>query len=111
MHKILSLAVLLVASASPFSQATEFTYAAIAKRFNGAALSVEQVEQARMQGECLIGLKALNFKNKTEFDPVAEWTDYRSISLLEQFPPCEVLIMLEVAQKVLKAQASDTTAP
>jgi hypothetical protein len=49
----------------------------------------------------LVALKELNFKKKDGFDPVAEWTSYRSISLLEQFPPCEVLIMMEVARKSL----------
>ena len=52
----------------------------------------------------MIGLKNLNFRKKKDFDPVAEWTNYRSISLLEQFPPCEVLIMIEVAYKELKSQ-------
>jgi hypothetical protein len=42
-----------------------------------------------MQGECLLGLKALNFKKKNKFDDIAEWTNYRAISLFEQFPPCD----------------------
>lgn len=56
-----------------------------------------------MQGECSAGLKELNSRKANEFDPVAEWTDYRSISLLRQFPPCEVLVMMEVARTQLKA--------
>ena len=40
-----------------------------------------------MQGECLVGLKELNFQKREDFDPVAEWTNYRAFSLLEQFPP------------------------
>jgi hypothetical protein len=35
------------------------------------------------------------------FDPVSEWTSFRSLSLLEQFPPCTVLIILEVAREGL----------
>ncbi len=45
-----------------------------------------------------MGLKKLNFVKREDFDPVAEWTNYRSISLLEQFQPCTVLIMMEVAR-------------
>ena len=55
-----------------------------------------------MQGECLVGLKELNFKRTEKFDAVAEWTNYRTISLLEQFAPCQVLIMMEVAQRKLR---------
>ena len=78
--------------------ANEYSYSEIAKRHQDSALDAGVVEAARMQGECLVGLKELNFKKKDEFDPIAEWTNYRSISLLEQFPPCEVLIMMEVAR-------------
>jgi len=34
-------------------------------------------------------------------DPIAEWVNLRAFSLLEQFPPCDVLIMMEVARKQL----------
>ena len=79
--------------------AEEFSYEAIAKRFSSTQLDATSVEAAKMQGECLVGLKRLNFRKRNEFDPVAEWTNYRSLSLLEQFPPCSVLIMMEVARK------------
>ncbi len=80
------------------------SYSEVSKRYSTAKLSAKQVANAKMQGECLVGLKDLNFKKKNSFDPVAEWGNYRSLSLLEQFPPCEVLIMMEVAQGKLKAR-------
>lgn len=81
--------------------AADYSYQAIAKRNSGVALSAQQVAAIEMQGECLFGLKQLNFKKKDVFDPVAEWTSYRSKSLLEQYSPCEVLIMIGVARKSL----------
>jgi hypothetical protein len=81
--------------------AEDFAYESIAKRYDGAQLSASQVSEAKMNGECLVGLKQLNFRSSENFDPVAEWTNYRSLSLLEQFPPCSVLIMMEVARKEL----------
>ncbi len=81
--------------------ANEFTYKEIAKNNQTVALSKKTVDTFKMHGKCLVGLKELNFKKKDKFDPVAEWTSYRSLSLLEQFPPCEVLIMMEVARKEL----------
>ncbi len=79
------------------------SYEDIAKRNPKAALNKQEVMEAKMQGECLVGLKELNFKKKHEFDPVAEWTSYRTSSLLKQLPPCQVLIIMEVAQKKVKA--------
>lgn len=81
--------------------AKDLTYLEIAKKHEDVALSKKQVETFKMHGHCLVALKELNFKKKDNFDPVAEWTSYRSISLLEQFTPCEVLIMMEVARKEL----------
>ncbi|WP_440873745.1 hypothetical protein [Thalassotalea sp. PLHSN55] len=86
------------------SQATSFSYDDIAKRNSGAALTDEKFIEAKMHGECLVGLKKLNFKKNKQFDPIAEWTNFRTVSLLEQFPPCQVLVMMEVAQKELKKQ-------
>ena len=97
---------LMLLSAS--SLAAEFSYDKVEKRYPVTALSPKQVTYAKMQGECLVGLKDLNFKKKSHFDPVAEWGNYRSLSLLEQFPPCDVLIMMEVAQSKLKARDSAT---
>ncbi|WP_395343716.1 hypothetical protein PN836_004000 [Ningiella sp. W23] len=78
-----------------------FSYGEIAGRNSDAGLSPQQVAEAKMQGECPVGLKDINFKKKDDFDPVAEWTSYRSISLMEQVQPCEVPIMMEVARTEL----------
>ena len=78
--------------------AEDYSYQAISKRYPAARLDAATVRDAKMQGECLVGLKQLNFKRRDSFDPVAEWTSYRSLSLLEQFPPCQVLVMMEVAR-------------
>jgi hypothetical protein len=80
------------------------SYQDIAKRHAKVALNQQKVAEAKMQGECLVGLKELNFKKSEDFDPVAEWTTYRSSSLLKQIPPCEVLIIMEVAKAKLKAK-------
>jgi len=82
-------------------QADEFSYEAVAKRFGETQLDAERVQEAKMHGECLVGLKQLIFVKRDDFDPVAEWINYRTISLLEQFPPCNVLIMMEVAREEL----------
>ncbi|MFT6268733.1 MAG: hypothetical protein ACJAVV_001548 [Alphaproteobacteria bacterium] len=63
--------------------AKDLTYQEIAKNNETVALSKEQVETFTIHGQCLIALKELNFKKKDSFDPVAEWTNYRSVSLLE----------------------------
>lgn len=76
----------------------------MSNNFGKYALSETAVENARMQGECLVQLKELTFKKKNKFDPISEWINYRSVSLLEQYSPCEVLIMLEVANKKIRSQ-------
>lgn len=75
-----------------------YTYEAIANRHKEFQLDAARVEEAKMQGECLVGLKELNFQKRDDFDPVSEWTSFRSLSLLEQFTPCVVLIIMEVAR-------------
>ncbi|CAA0115152.1 Uncharacterised protein [BD1-7 clade bacterium] len=85
------------------AMADDYNYQMISKRFTSAALSQSALEAAKMQGECLVGIKELNFRNQTQFDPVAEWSNYRTAALLEKYSPCEVLVMLEVAQVRLKA--------
>jgi len=71
-------------------------------------LDAKAVKRAQMEGECLVGLKNLNFKKQDDFDAVAEWTSYRSFSLLEQYSPCQVLIIMEVAQAKLKNTSKTT---
>jgi len=83
------------------ANAQEFSYNDIASRFVETRLDSGSVQEAKMQGECLVGLKHLNFRKREDFDPVAEWTNYRAISLLEQYPPCKVLIIMEVARSEL----------
>lgn len=75
-----------------------YTYAEIDKRYKSVSLHSDKIKSAKMQGECLVDLKALNFKRADKFDAIAEWTSYRSVSLLEQYSPCEVLIMMETAK-------------
>lgn len=96
--------VLGLALLSPLAQANDYNYAAIAARYKDVRLKSPEVETASMHGECLVGLKQMVFVKRDKIDPVAEWINYRSISLLEQFPPCEVLIMMQVARDELMAQ-------
>ncbi|MCW8879558.1 MAG: hypothetical protein OQJ89_02645 [Kangiellaceae bacterium] len=100
-YSVIGLALLF---ASNMATAKEHSYNKVAKAHPTSKLSKTLVENAKMQGECLVGLKELNYRKKEKFDPVAEWSSYRSISLLEQYSPCEVLIMMEVAQKKIKLQ-------
>lgn len=97
-----TLLILAVAVTSNLVLAGDYTYKKIAERHVSTALSEKQIAAAKMQGECLVGLKELNFKKKEDFDPVAEWTSFRSSALLKQVAPCEVLIMMEVAQTKLR---------
>lgn len=106
LHVILA-ACLAALTASKMGYASDFSYAAVADRYQDSALDPAAVKDAKMQGECLVGLKELNFKKNDKFDPIAEWTNYRSISLLEQFPPCEVLIMMEVAKAKIEAMEQE----
>ncbi len=82
--------------------AEEFSYKNISKRYQDVQLDEKAVKSAKMEGECLVGLKELNFKKKQKFDAVAEWTNFRSISLLEHYSPCTVLIIMEVAKSKIK---------
>ncbi len=101
-------AALMLTFCLPVAHAGDFSYTAVAERFNESRLASEAVQEAKMHGECLVGLKQLIFVKRQNFDPVAEWINYRSLSLLEQFPPCTVLIMMEVARAELMA---DTAQP
>jgi len=99
-NKILGL-VLILMYCSSVNASTE-RYNNVANQFKGQALSDETVSNAMMQGACLVQLKELTFKKKNDFDPISEWVNYRSISLLEQYSPCETLIILEVANTQLR---------
>lgn len=104
----LLIALCLVATITMSARAAEpsYEYGAIAQRYKGEGLTPDQVKQAQMQGECLVGLKELNFKKRNSFDAVAEWTNYRTVSLLDHYSPCEVLVIMEVAQKKLRESDS-----
>lgn len=77
-------------------------YLQVAKQYPENPLSQQEITNAAMQGECLVQIKELTFKKKNDFDPISEWINYRSVSLLEKYSPCETLIMLEVANKKLR---------
>ena len=85
-----------------FSTNKSSAYKNVAKNHQGFGLSEDKIGSAKLQGECLVQLKELTFKRKDKFDPISEWINYRSVSLLEQYSPCEVLIMLEVANKKIR---------
>ena len=94
------------------AQADDFSYSDIAKRFPETRLDEKSVQEAKMHGECLVGLKKLIFVKRDHFDPVAEWINYRTFSLLEQFPPCNVLVMMEIARDELIGKEQDpSTSP
>ena len=93
---------------APTALADDFSYEAIAERFRDTQLDANSVEEAKMHGECLVGLKHLIFVRRDDFDPVAEWVNYRTYSLLEQFPPCNVLIMMEVAREQLMSEQEES---
>ncbi len=99
--RLISLALLVSLLIYSVAQAQEFSYAAVAERNSDTRLDPQDVKTAKMNGECLVGLKQLIFVRREHFDPVAEWINYRTISLLEQFPPCTVLVMMEVAREEL----------
>jgi hypothetical protein len=98
----------LLVSLPAAAQDEEFAYESIAKRFSETRLDAEDVIAAKMHGECLVGLKRLIFVKRDHFDPVAEWINYRTFTLLEQFPPCNVLIMMEVARDELIGSGPDS---
>ena len=91
--------VLLVTSFMPTLQAKEYNYKNISERYADVEFDRQTVKRARMEGECLLGLKKLRF-NKQE---VNEWADFQS-SLLKQFSPCTVLIIMETALSRNKAE-------
>ncbi len=79
---------------SSVAQATDYNYKSISSRNADVELEVEAVKRARMEGECLVGLNQLLTDRKDGMG----WAGERAVTLLEQFTPCHVLIMMEVAQ-------------
>ncbi len=54
------------------AQADDFSYSAVAKRFGETRLDAQSVQESKMHGECLVGLKHLIFVKRADFDPVYE---------------------------------------
>lgn len=76
------------------SLADAYSYKDISRRHADVEFDRQTVKRARMEGECLAGLNKLQFNNR---DEINQWAGYQA-SLLQQFSPCTVLIMLETAQ-------------
>ena len=105
----LCVAVIALLLCLPVPAAEQFSYESVAERYSATKLADNQVQEAQMHGECLVGLKNLIFVKRNKFDPVAEWINYRAFSLLEQFPPCYVLIMMEVAREELMREEDQSS--
>lgn len=75
-------AIIYITLVSSSAYAADLSYEEISKRYAESSLTKESLNKAKMQGECLVGLKELTFKKKNKFDPVAEWTNYRSVSFV-----------------------------
>ena len=70
--KLLIVTIIYCLSCLSLAYADEFSYEAVAKRFGETKLDARQVQEAKMHGECLVGLKRLIFVKRDDFDPVAE---------------------------------------
>ncbi|MEM9302650.1 MAG: hypothetical protein AAGE01_11090 [Pseudomonadota bacterium] len=99
--RIVPMLVLLGLSAS--STATEFTLDAIEARAEREVMTPDERADARLQGECLVGIKQLNFTGG-EYDPIEEWLRARTTQLLQRHDPCTTLAMLEVTKRHLEAE-------
>ncbi len=99
MLKIIVL-VLLTTLFSHGSLAEEYRYKNISSRYPDVEFDRQTVKRARMEGECLLGLKKLSFNQKEEVD---EWAGFQ-LALLEQFSPCTVLIIMETAHSKIKSE-------
>ena len=111
-HKFMLMMTLWFLCGLSVAQADEFSYEEVAKRFAETQLDEESVQEAKMHGECLVGLKHLIFVKRDDFDPVAEWINYRTISLLEQFPPWLVnSLWKRTTSPSLRSSAKSSTFP
>lgn len=82
--------------------AEAYSYGNISRRYAEVEFDIKTVKRARMEGECLVGLKNLNFRKNEDTDAIIDWTNHQASALLQQFSPCTVLIMMEVANSNLK---------
>ena len=85
-----------------FALADGFEYDAIQSRY-ADVLTSEKERYYTAQGECMAGIKKVNFAGG-EFDPIAEWLRVRTTHLLYEHEPCDVLLILEVAEKHIRAE-------
>lgn len=85
-----------------FAFADNFEYDAIQTRY-ADVLTSEKERYYTAQGECMAGIKKVNFAGG-EFDPIAEWLRVRTTHLLYEHEPCDVLLILEVAEKYIRAE-------
>ena len=83
-----------------FALAEGFEYDAIQARY-ADVLTDEKERYFTAQGECMAGIKKVNFAGG-DFDPVAEWLRVRTTHLLYEHEPCDVLLILEVAEKYIR---------
>ena len=101
--KHLSYLLLLLPSLWPvFALADDFEYNTIQTRYEDV-LTDEKERYFTAQGECMAGIKKVNFAGG-EFDPIAEWLRVRTTHLLYEHEPCDVLLILEVAEKHIRAE-------
>lgn len=82
--------------------AEDFEYDAIQSRY-ADVLTDEKERHYTAQGECMAGIKKVNFAGG-EYDPIAEWLRVRTTQLLQQHQPCDVLLIIEVAEKHIRAE-------
>ena len=102
MKHLLCLLLLLSSLWSMLAQAEGFEYDAIQTRY-ADVLTSEKERYFTAQGECMAGIKKVNFAGG-EYDPVAEWLRVRTTHLLYEHEPCDVLLILEVAEKHIRAE-------
>ena len=85
-----------------FALADDFEYNTIQARYEDV-LTDEKERYFTAQGECMAGIKKVNFAGG-EFDPIAEWLRVRTTHLLYEHEPCDVLLILEVAEQHIRAE-------
>ena len=102
MKHLLCLLLLLSSLWPVFALAEGFEYDAIQTRYSDV-LTDEKERYYTAQGECMAGIKKVNFAGG-EYDPIAEWLRVRTTHLLYEHEPCDVLLILEVAEKYIRAE-------
>ena len=88
--------------ASPALAQENLSFAAISQRHAAARMTDAELANARAEGECLAGVKAINSLPQDQFQPNIEWLNIRTQAMLALSKPCEVLVMLEAAHDALQ---------